>query len=358
MSYVAIIIIGIAAILAAAALAVFIVYMTGYSNAVFNYCFTRAVDKLGRSKWGRGCSDPSDKALYAMWEKEEEWIEANKACLKELRIVSSGTRLAARYFDFGYKKAAIITPGLHETSTCAAYYAGVFRESGFNCLLTDPRSTGLSEGDYNTAGWTEKSDILGWAKELHEKCGAEEILLMGISTGAAASVLSAGSENVPAYIKALILDSCYADFREFFKNYMVSAEYKLHAYKSNLKKLAKCTGIDYEKAAPGNAAPNITVPVLMLAGSGDRIVSGSESQKLFESFASCDKELKFMENAGHALLRFNGPARYDETIKTFLEKRFTCDTSTPSTTETTSRGFTFANRKIRRLRRTEKNTTT
>jgi len=358
MSYTAIIIVGIAAILVAAALAVFIIYMTGYSSAVFNYCFTRANDKLGRSKWGRACSDPTNKVLYSMWEKEEEWLDANRTSSAELRVVSGGTKLAARYFNFGSKNAVIIVPGIHETSTYAAYYAEVFKENGFNCLLTDPRSTGLSEGEYNTAGYLEKSDVLEWAKELSKNYGVENIVLMGLSTGAAACVLAAGTENVPPYIKALIIDSCYGDFKEFFKKYMLSCEYKLHAYKNNLNKLAKCAGVVYEETAPLTAAPKVKIPVLMLKGDNDKIISADESKTLFDAFGSEDKEAKQIENAAHTYLRYTNSEEYDGRIKAFLEKRFTCDTSTPSTKETTSKGYTFANRKIRRLQKTEKNTTT
>lgn len=358
MSYTAIIIVGIVAILAAAAIVVFIVYMTGYSNAVFNYCFTRANDKLGRSKWGRACSDPTNKDLYSMWEQEEAWTDANRTACQELRVVISNTKLAARYFNFGYKNAVIIVPGIHETSTYGAYYANVFKENGFNCLLVDPRSTGLSEGDYNTAGFMEKEDVLAWAKELRDNQKAEDIVLMGLSTGAAACVLAEGNDTVPSYIKALILDSCYADFKEFFKNYMLSCEYKLHAYKSSMNKLAKCAGVVYEETAPITAAPKVKIPVLFLTGGNDKIVSTEESKNLFDAFGSEDKETKTIENAGHTYLRYTNPEDYDETIKAFLEKRFTCDTSIPSTKETTSRGYTFANRKIRRLQKTEKNTTT
>ena len=319
MSKSVILIIGILVILLLSALAFTIFYKVGMSNAVFTFCFSRS----DKEKWSRKCSNKNDRALSRMWSAGLDWAQENKEAKKELEVMSSGITLSAQYFDFGFEKAVIIIPGMFETSMYSYYYADVYKQAGFNCLLPDSRAHGLSEGSYFTAGDEEKKDIIEWAVFLHDRYGIKNIVLHGIAAGAAAAMLAVEENDCPSYIKGIVSDGCYAKFEDYFKNLLTVRKFGIKSYGSAMKKLFRYTGATAEDGSPVNAAKDIDIPALFIIGKSDAYVPEKESLSLFDEYGKdCGNKAKqklVLENGTSEKLKFSDPEKYDAAICEFLD---------------------------------------
>ncbi len=319
MSKTAILIIGIAIILFCAALTVLLLYKIGLANAVFTYCFSRS----DKQKWSRNCSNRNDRALLRMWDSGVEWAEENKSFKSEIETVSGGITLSAQYFDFGFDKAVIISHGMFESSMYSYYYAEVFRQAGFNCLLPDSRANGLSDGSFMMAGRKEKRDIIEWAALLHDRYGIKNIVLHGIAMGAASSLLAAVEADCPSYVKGLILDGCYPEFADYFKRFLDLRKFGSKNYGSAMKKLYRRTGVSEDSISPMKIAKDAELPALFISGKKDELVPEEASRTLFEEYGTgCgnkNKELILLDHGTSEKLRFADPEKYDKAVLQFLE---------------------------------------
>lgn len=319
MSKTAILIIGIAIILIFAALTVLLLYKIGLANAVFTYCFSRS----DKQKWSRNCSNRNDRALLRMWDSGVEWAQENKDAKSEIETVSGGITLAAQYFDFGFDKAVIITHGMFESSMYSYYYAEVFKQAGFNCLLPDSRAHGLSDGSFMMAGGEEKRDIIEWAALLHDRYGIKNIILHGIAMGASSTLLAANEADCPSYVKGLILDGCYPEFEDYFKRFLELRKFGAKTYGSAMKKLYRRTGVSADSVSSIKTAKDIEIPALFIVGKKDELVPEDAGRRLFDEYGSeCAnkaKQLLLLERGTSEKLRFADPEEYDEAVSEFLK---------------------------------------
>src|SRR5690625_2967095 len=60
-----------------------------------------------------------------------------------------------------------------------------YEELGYNIFTPDLRGHGKSEGDYYGFGWHDRLDLIKWLDELERRSGEIEIVLHGLSMGAA-----------------------------------------------------------------------------------------------------------------------------------------------------------------------------
>jgi pimeloyl-ACP methyl ester carboxylesterase len=83
-----------------------------------------------------------------------------------------------------------------------------FYQAGFNLLLPDARGHGKSQGTYVGMGWHDRLDIKKWICWLIKQYPESEIVLYGVSMGAA-SVMMAAGEELPPNVKAAVEDCGY-----------------------------------------------------------------------------------------------------------------------------------------------------
>ncbi|BDP53469.1 hypothetical protein EfmJHP35_13930 [Enterococcus faecium] len=73
----------------------------------------------------------------------------------------------------------------------------MFHDMGYNVLVPDARGHGKSEGDYIGFGWPERKDYVQWINKVLENNGkSQEIVLYGVSMGAATVMMTSG-EKLP-----------------------------------------------------------------------------------------------------------------------------------------------------------------
>ncbi len=272
--------------------------------------------------WGRALSPdapPKQKEMYAIG---ASWSEANKAFKKDVHIVNEGLNLYGEYYDFGADKAVMILSGRTESLIYGYYFAIPYAKAGFNVLVFDPRSHGLSDGKYNTVGFDESKDAVAWASFLEKEQGVKSIVFHGICIGSAAGMLAITSESCPKAVTAMVTEGMFANFRYSMINHfkerncnfptlMFFTDYWFKRY----------TGHSMKKG-PIDRIGSLNKPILMLQSKKDPYSTHQKASLLFERCGSNDKTLVLFEEGGHSMLRITDTEKYDNAISEFIARVF------------------------------------
>lgn len=126
---------------------------------------------------------------------------------QEVQIVSfDKLKLVADYYPNSGDKIAILVHGYKSLPTINFAYIGnrLFLE-GYSLLIVDQRAHSRSEGHFITYGCKEGKDVISWVNYVKENLNKKEIILYGISMGAASCAYA--SKDVQ--VNHIVLDSCY-----------------------------------------------------------------------------------------------------------------------------------------------------
>lgn len=269
----------------------------------------------------RECSCVTNEEQVAMWETGLAWAEPHKDKMKEVSVTRDGLKFVGEYYDFGKDRTVIILPGRCECLVYSYYYAKPYEEAGFNVLVIDQRSYGLSDGEFNTIGKQECEDLRVWIKFVEEELAIHKIWLHSICVGSSTSVLLASQPDCPTSVKALVMDGCFISFRESFKTHMEDlGRPTFPVLDEVMYKIKKYTGTDVRKIAPIRLMDKVTIPVLFLYGEKDIFSRPEKSKLLIEKCASKDKEVEWFKEGAHSHLRYTNPEQYDAAIARFAEK--------------------------------------
>ncbi len=209
--------------------------------------------------------------------------------------------------------------GRDEMSHLARHY---YDDLGFACLIPDNRAHGKSEGNYIGFGYLDHFDILSWCNYLVKTFGDDiEIMLHGISMGAATVMMTAGSENAPVQIKGVIEDCGYNDMDEEIQcNVRDMTKMNLSAVKSGASLICKKkAGYFFKQASPREFLKSATVPVLFIHGTEDAFVPTYMGKELYEAYKG-EKELLLVDGARHARSYYIAKEKYDSCMDSFIEK--------------------------------------
>ena len=201
---------------------------------------------------------------------------------------------------------AICLHGYHDTHESMGAIARWYNGQGWNVLLPDQRGHGSSEGGYVGWGYDERLDVVGWATYIARKDSEAEIVLHGVSMGAA-SVLMATGGPMPRQVRAAISDCSYTSIEAEMRYLLSHWEEKPAGLPmpaglmfSALRKTAlRRAGFDLRDAAPIDAVRRSSTPTLFIHGVEDKFVPASMMGKLYQA-ARCPKAFLWMPGAGHA----------------------------------------------------------
>lgn len=156
-------------------------------------------------------------------------------------------------------------------------------ELGFNIIMIDQRAHGKSGGRSISFGVKESLDVLSWVDFVKDTWGEDrEIILEGVSMGAATVILAAGHPLSPS-VKGIIADCPYSGGKEIIKK--VISEMKLPA--SLLYPFVRLGGMifggfDINSSDVLSAAAKSEVPILLIHGEADGFVPCDMSRKIAE----------------------------------------------------------------------------
>ncbi len=242
--------------------------------------------------------------------KNEEWTATS----------SDGRHLAATHYipDNPGRRWAILVHGYGRDQRYTGDYAEVYLEHGYQVLTPDLCASGKSEGQYITMGVKEGEEIAVWANRIKAQYPDAQIVLHGVSMGAATVLMAAARDDITG-IAAVIEDCGYTSAYEMFSN-QLGVIFDLPEYPimpcvdvvSGLK-----TGVKVSDAAPIRVIDRIKAPVLFIHGSADKLIPPSMMDRLYDSCRS--KKKKFIiEGAGHGDSMTTDSETYWKNIFDFL----------------------------------------
>lgn len=199
-------------------------------------------------------------------------------------------------------------------------YALHYYERGYNILLPALRGHNISEHRHITMGWLDRLDIVDWIQYLLKIYGDIQIVLHGVSMGAATVMMTTG-ENLPFNVKCCIADCGYSSVWDEFSNEMKHT-YHIHP----LPVLVPSTivskfmnGFGFREASCVNQLKKSKTPTLFIHGEEDLFVP-YRMLDLNYNAAACEKEKLSIPDAEHANSHLVHPEIYwKETFK-FVDK--------------------------------------
>ena len=260
------------------------------------------------------------------WNKERGlWGDFDSYTKKEYEVKGkNGYILHAVFVDNaavrGNGKYMILCHGHTSNRYGVVKYVNSYIKLGFSCIIYDARSHGANAPDLCTLGNIESEDLKYVIEDTRERYKGIRILgLHGESMGSS-TVLSV--VRFKPEVDFIVADCgfvcCYNIIRDGYGN--------LHM--SFLAPPINLAGkilyhVDTKETCALNCLENNTYPVLIIHGSGDRLIKPYNAEMLYEAAkkngAHC--ELVMVEGAGHASSRYvAGFEKYTGYIEGFLNR--------------------------------------
>lgn len=284
-------------------------------GAAGNYFYSYAVVPAKKEFLAASSSKKSTQLITA-----EKWFDANH---NNWQLTSKdGLELSAYYLPAktNQHKTAIIAHGYMGQAADMSQYAKIYHDLGYNVLLPDARGHGKSEGNYIGFGWPERKDYLQWIKYVNKKEPRTEIILHGVSMGAATIMMTSG-EKLPDNVKAFVEDCGYSSVNDEL-SYQLKQLFNLPAFPlipvtSLITKIR--AGYFWGEADTIKQLRKNNRPMLFIHGDKDDFVPFSMLDKVYHATKG-PKEKYVVHGAKHAEALNKNPDNYQKKITDFTQK--------------------------------------
>lgn len=192
--------------------------------------------------------------------------------------------------------------------------------NGYHVLTPDTFAHGKSDGRYTSLGLCEAQDLRAWIDWIRLKEASARIVVIGISEGAAAALISMG-EGMPESVRAVVLDSAYLSVEQYALARLQARLGKVTGGDWALFKLAYrlLFGADLRECDLLHDAANADRPIMFIHGTGDQLTPAWHSEDLAQATGE-NAHLMLIEGASHVMARFADPQLYYDTLFSFLSE--------------------------------------
>ncbi|MEI0561167.1 alpha/beta hydrolase [Brachyspira pilosicoli] len=252
-------------------------------------------------------------------EKRREWFE--KSQIDVYTKTSDNLKVHAHFIENKNSNIyTIIVHGYESKGSNMRYYGEKFFNMGYNVLLIDLRTHGLSEGNSYGMGYLEKEDILAWIKYILSINSNADIILFGISMGAE-SIMIALSQNIPSNVKLAIEDSGYTNANEQLGNRLkISYHLPYFPFIPTISLITKLRiGYFFSEANALKSVSKTKTPILFIHGSEDDLVPLEMMERLYNACSS-NKDKLIVEGAYHISSAKHNETLYWKKIKEFISE--------------------------------------
>jgi alpha-beta hydrolase superfamily lysophospholipase len=245
-----------------------------------------------------------------------------------LTIAGDGVRLAGLWHPATGPTTArtvLLLHGFAEASAALqALRVATLNRAGWNVAALDLRAYGKSEGLFASFGGREADDVAAWLDALARRFSPGQPLfpvLWGRSMGAAIAVRAAASDR---RVRALILESPMVDLDEAMAVWFRRRRAPMPRLLARLatRRAGKLAGVSLTRPRPIDVAPRVRCPVLIVHGSDDTLIPGSEVKRLTTAFPVPPRFIE-VPGAGHADVITVGGDTLLEQITRFLREELT-----------------------------------
>jgi hypothetical protein len=222
-------------------------------------------------------------------------------------------------------QCVLLMHGYADSKIGAIAWAPLWHQLGFHVLAVDSRAHGESGGRYCTAGFFERHDFNALIDQLRARLPrqTQNLVLFGISMGAAIALATAQSRSTD--IRAVVIDSPYADFARACFNHARL----VNLPSPTLQKLALNlgqwrAGADLNQVRPVDMIPNLPCPLLVIQSAHDPLVppvDAREIQSATQALRAKDGISEYwLADADHILAVRDLTTEYAARVSAFLSR--------------------------------------
>lgn len=258
--------------------------------------------------------------FYAEW---RDSLIAESAIKDTFITNDENIKLHAQYIYSAQptSKTAVIVHGYTDNATRMMMIAYMYnKDLGFNVLLPDLHYHGKSEGKAIQMGWKDRLDVIRWIDIANEIFGKNtEMVVHGISIGAATTMMVSGEESVNDCVKVYVEDCGYTSVWEQFSKEMKEdfslPEFPL-LYTADWLCRAKY-GWGFKEASAINQVMKCKKPMFFIHGDKDDYVPTNMVYQLYEAKKG-DKQIWVVKDAEHAVSYQENKEEYTQRVKDFI----------------------------------------
>lgn len=264
-------------------------------------------------------TDPEDPVF-----RGRQWLREHPRKRDSAAVSVDGLKLHAavlRQNGADCHRWVLCIHGYSDTGESMGVYARHYAELGWNVVVPDLRGHGQSEGTYVGYGWDDRLDMVTWISRIMRRDPKAQIVLHGVSMGAATALLTAGGA-LPGNVKAVVSDCSYTSALDIIR-YMYQrsgrkgpAAPALAALRAATRRRAR---FDLKNADALRAVRSSKTPTLFIHGVSDDFVPATMMADLYEN-ARCPKEFLWVPRAEHARSVAADPELYWSTVDSFLRR--------------------------------------
>lgn len=293
----------------AAVIVVLVVALGAVSNYLVDYAIGRSGDggdrgvslEVEQTPEGVEAVIAANRATFE--KQEEDFLAANPG---EAVETTSDDGLTLRGVCYTHNEAvdshrwAIALHGYRANHTGAQQLAAPYYEAGYNVLTPDLRACGDSEGNFVGMGWLDRKDVLRWIDYIIQRDPDAEIVIHGISMGAATTMMTAG-EDTPDNVKAFVEDCGYTSVWDVFSSELQLRfglpEFPILYTASGVAKLR--AGYNFTEASALQQVAACEKPMLFIHGTADDFIPYEMMDILYNAKPGDNKAELTADGAGH-----------------------------------------------------------
>ena len=289
---------------------------------VGNYFYNLALNPDTPKDIVFGTPEEAEATSGQVLDEDKEWL-LSKSNHSDEYITSSDNLKLHSYVvknENPSNKWVVTVHGYTSEGLNMSSYAKKYYDMGYNVLIPDLRSHGLSEGNYIGMGWDDRLDIISWINYILNENPNAEIVLHGVSMGAATVLMTSG-EEIPSNVKAIVADCGYTsvwdEFAYQLDDLFSLPEFPILNVSSIVAKIR--AGYFLGEASSIDQVKKSKTPILYIHGDQDDFVPYFMMEELYNATSS-EKEMLTIKGAEHAKASEVDPETYWTTVNTFIDK--------------------------------------
>ncbi|HEV2801351.1 MAG TPA: MFS transporter [Pyrinomonadaceae bacterium] len=191
---------------------------------------------------------------------------------------------------------------------------------GYGVLLYDLRRHGASTAEFSTIGYDERRDVRAAYAFVRGRAPEDRVVLMGVSMGAAATLLAA-SEIADDKLLCVVAESSFLSFEDTVRHHVGLLGLPTFPFATLLIKFTSWrlnfAAGDYDVL---KATRKIARPVLFIGGEKDtRMPNATVLEPLYAAAESAHKRKLIVEDAAHGRAYDKSPENYIKAVTDFVE---------------------------------------